>query len=201
MPIPVDVYTTVIGSDFLSQAYATIEGYDLFFFVTPTNDLRLKQIGNPVVLQLISGATWVCAVSVGGQVNVYYRSLNGGVYYFPFTHDNFVKPITPSLTGVGTVVTMSALYTAKTSPSVYAMIVDNATHHVIYTSADPAFSTILASSQVYNNSVEPNVYVGFPVMAIHHDDTITATINCQQTEIQTGMTTVGFYVANIPGVS
>jgi hypothetical protein len=201
MALPIDVYTTVIGANFLSQSYATLAGFDLFFYVSSTNDLCLKQQGNPIVQTVLSGASLVSTVSVSGLVHVYYADINGAVYYFPFTTSNFTTPVVPVSTGISSARSLSNMYTTASSPHVYAMIIDNGSYHVIYTATSPDFLGITNQVQTYDNIIDPGFYVGHPVFALHHDDTDRATIHCQKTNLSTGDSQTGFYVAKLPGVA
>lgn len=200
MSISIDVYTPVIGTDFLSQAFATLEGYDLFFHVSTTNQLRLKQMSSSSVQILKVGVTHVCVIPQEGVVHVYYLDMGGVLHYFPFTSANFIYPIHSVITGLGTGVFMSAMYSPNSTPPVYAMIVDTGVYHMISTSLNPAFSSIEAQSQVYNNALDADVYVGSPVVGMHPDDTKFVTVVCQHTVISTGNTKVGLYTAQLPGV-
>lgn len=200
MSIPVDQYTTAVGGPFLSQAYGNLEGIDIFFFVSVTNELRFKQLVDSNVQSLVSGAQRVTVIQGGDILHVYYSDLDRAVHYIPFTIQSLTQPVTPIALGMGSAVSFSAIHAPNSNPSVYAMVVEDTRFHTLYTSLTPDFTSIKGRAQVYTNTTDTAHYTGFPVMAIHSDDTDVVTIHCQQTTKSTGATSVGFYTAKLPGV-
>ncbi len=201
MPIPVDQYTTAIGDSFLARAYANLLGNDLFFYVSTTNEFRVKNAANNSIVTLVPGVRWMCLIQASGLVHLYYSLLNGVIYYAPFTTANYVAPLVATVTGLSSPATFSACYAPTSTPTCSARGVDYGRRHPGYTSSSPDMRSLLGKIQTYNNNVSQAYLVNEPVMAIHANDTNAVTINVMRTTVSNGYQQVGFYVVQLPGVS
>jgi hypothetical protein len=212
LAIPTDTYFIATpGSEFLSKSYATLNGTDLFFYVTETGSLRvvnMNSVASPpsaspgtISFSIVPKVKWVHALSQTGIVHVYYASTDSTIFYVPYTLFGGMAR-TPQPITTASAVTFSVLYSATSSPPCYAMVVDDGINHNLYVASDPAFSSALASPVVtYNNALDHTVYVTRPVIAQHPQDTNLATVVCQSTVVATSESKVGFYEVRLPGVS
>lgn len=200
MSIPTNQYTTVAADNFISRVYANLQGVDLFFYISVTNELRAKRVDNPNFHLLATGVTWVSTIPAADKVHLYYSDMLGTVYYAPFQNQNFVTGLNFTATGIGSAQNFSTVYAANATPPVYVMVVDDGVYHNLVVADDPAFSSIRTSTQVFDNVIDSDYYVTLPVAAIHPEDTNRITINCEKLKRADNTTQVGFYVVKIPGV-
>jgi hypothetical protein len=211
MPIPQDQYfdPTAVGSNFGARGYANLAGNDVFFYISTTNELRAKATsaaatqGLSTVQILMIGVQWLAVIQQPPQgiAHLYFSMLDGSIHYAAYTAANFSTPIVPSPVGLLSSFTFSACLCPNSTPPVYALMVDDGVRHTLYTSVNPSFSPILGVNTVFNNSIDPTVYVNQPVVAIHPLDTDIVTVNCLHTIVMTSVQKVGFYVAKLPGVA
>lgn len=201
MSIPLDQYTTAVPASFITRAYANLSGLDLFFFVSSTNELRVKQANNSNIRTLQTGVRWMCLIQGTGIVHLYYSLLNSSMYYASFQVQNFVSGIVPVTMGLSSFASFSACYCPNSTPPAYDLIIDDGTRHTLYTSGVPDFSVQLGKLTTFNNSVDRTYLVNYPIIAIHPNDTNSVTINCQRTTVSNGFSEVGFYAVKLPGVA
>jgi hypothetical protein len=198
VPIPVDKYFIVTpSSQFISKAYASLNGTDLFFFVNETSNLRVVNMHSgattatpgSTIFTLAQEAKWVDVIARPGVVYVYYEDLSGDVWFIPYR--NF-----------GGLVTVSTIYTAQSSPPAYMAMVDDGIRHHLYVSQQPTFETLLAPSVVtYNNLLDTTIYLSQPSIAMHPSDDDRVTVTFQETIVMSGVTNVGFYEVRVQGVA
>jgi hypothetical protein len=210
MPIPQDQYfdPTAVGSNFGARGYANLAGSDVFFYISTTNELRAKATsaaatqGLATVQILQIGVQWLAVIQQPPQgiAHLYFSNMQGNMFYASYTAANFNTPIAPVSLGLFGNFTFSATLCPNSVPSVFALLIDDGTRHTLYTSVSPQFSPILGSNVVFNNSLNPSIYVNQPVVAIHPLDTDIVTVNCLHTVLSNDVQTVGFYVAKLPGV-
>lgn len=210
MSIPVDKYFIVTpSSQFISKAYAPLNGTDLFFFVNETANLRVVNMESggssatpgSTIFTLAQIAKWVDVIAQPGVVYVYYADLEGNVWYIPYRNFGGLVP-TPVLVPVATAVTFSTIFTPQSSPSVFQIIVDDGLRHRLYVSTDPKFSSLLSPSIVtYNNTLDTTIYLSQPSIAMHPQDNDRITVTFEQTVVESGVTSVGFYEVRVPGVA
>jgi hypothetical protein len=208
--IPVDKYFIVTpSSQFISKAYASLNGTDLFFFVNDLGNLRVvnMQSGNTTatpgstIFTLAQVAKWVDVIAQPGVVYVYYADNDSNVWYIPYRNFGGLVP-SPVLVPVVPAITFSTIYTAQSSPPVYQMMVDDGLRHHLYVSTTPTFSSLLSPALVaYNNTLNTAIYLSQPSIAMHPLDTDRITVTFQETVIQTSLTNVGFYEVRVPGVA
>jgi hypothetical protein len=208
--IPLDTYFVVTPpSQFSSKSYATLNGTDLFVYVNETNELRVVNMNSSatnatpgtITYTLAQDVKWVRAVSLTGVVHIYYADTSGNLWLIEYRQ--LGATITSiNLTGFATAVTFSAIYTPQTSPPAFIMLVDDGIRHNVYVATDSQFLDQLVSpTVVYNNTLSPTIYLSFPSIAMHPQDTTRATVTVEQTIIQTSVTSVGFYEIVVPGLS
>lgn len=78
------------------------------------------------------------------------------------------------------------------------------TYHTLYVNpaTDPTFSSPLApATRIYNNALNTAVFVTFPTVTMHPDDTVNLTVSCQSINQHTAISSVGFYTVAAPGVA
>lgn len=202
---------TAVGSNLINHGYGNLAGADVFFYISLTNELRVKQSnasstqGQSTVQILVTDVKWMSVIQQPPQgiVHLYWSNFAGAMFYAPYTATNFTQNVIPQALSFSTTFTFSATFAPNCSPAAYCMIVDDGTRHTIYTSATPNFSSILGSTVSYNNNVAPSTYVNRPVIAVHPLDTNIATIHAQFVSLPAppGVQSVGFYVAKLPGVT
>jgi hypothetical protein len=208
--IPVDKYFIVTpSSQFISKAYANLNGTDLFFFVNDLGNLRVvnMQSGNTTatpgstIYTLAQIARWVDVIARPGVVYVYYGDYDGNIWYIPYRNFGGLVP-TPTLLPLATAVTFSTIYTPQSSPPAYMIMVDDGLRHHLYVSTQPTFATLLAPNQVtYNNTLDTTIYLSQPSIAMHPLDVDRITVTFEQTVVATSVTSVGFYEVRVNGVA
>lgn len=213
MPIPLNNYfdPTAVGSNFGARGYGNLAGADVFFYVSTTNEIRVKQAnasatsGQSTIQILVTGVKWLSVIQQPpqGVVHLYWSDFSGAMFYTPYTVRNFTEPVAIQSLPFSTLFTFSTTLAPNGSPAAYCMLIDDGTKHTLYTSINPNFSPVLASAVVYNNNFSNAVFVNMPVIAVHPQDTNVATINTQVTKLPSppGVPSVGFYVATLPGVN
>ena len=211
MSIPVDTYFVVTpGSQFISKAYATLSGTDLFFYVSDTKNLQVVNMNSTVTsaapgsitYTLASGANWTGVVSRPGVNYVYYSDQSNNVWYIPYHTFGATFPAPVMLSSVGTAVTFSVIYTPQTTPPAYMMMTFDGVYHRIFVASDPLFASLLAPGEItYNNALAPTFFVTEPNISMHPLDTQNLTVFCQQLNEHTTIVEVGFYGVAAPGVS
>jgi|SRR5271154_461693 len=213
MPIPLNNYfdPTAVGSNLGPRGYGNLAGADVFFYVSQTNEIRVKQAnasatsGQSTIQILVTGVKWLSVIQQPpeGVVHLYWSNLAGAMFYTPYTVRNFTEPVAIQSLPFSTAFTFSTTLAPNGSPAAYCMLVDDGVKHTLYTSINANFAPVLASAVVYNNNFSDAVYVNMPVIAVHPQDTNIATINTQVTKLPTppGVPSVGFYVATLPGVN
>src|SRR5579863_5510681 len=153
MPILQDHYfdPTAVGSNLGAHGYGNLAGADVFFFISTTNELRVKQnnsatlSGLSTIQILVTGVRWLSVIQQPpqGVVHLYWSTMDGAMFYAPYTARNFSEPITPVALPFSTAFTFSTTYAPNGTPPAYCMLVDDGTRHTLYTSASPDFSTLL----------------------------------------------------------
>jgi hypothetical protein len=213
MPILQDHYfdPTAVGSNLTARGYGNLAGADVFFYISTTNELRVKQnnsttlSGLSTIQILVTGVQWLSVIQQPpqGVVHLYWSTMAGVMFYAPYTARNFSEPIAPVSLPFSTAYTFSTTFAANGTPPAYCMLIDDGTKHTLYTSAVPTFATLLGTQVVYNNATNPAVYVNKPVLAVHPLDTNVATVNVQYIQLPSppGVQKVGFYVTFLPGVA
>lgn len=206
-PITQGTYWVVTpGAEFLSKSYGNLDGTDLFFYVSTTSELRVVNFttnkpGNSTFV-LATDAKWVATISIAGVVLVYYADLTGQMWHIQYRIFGAATAKTQiPVTGVNN---FSVTYTPQTTPLAYMMITDDGVYHTLYVNNanDPTFNTLLApATRVYNNALNPAVFVTLPTVTMHPDDTVNLTISCQSINQHTDISSVGFYTVVAPGVS
>src|SRR5271157_3465320 len=211
MPIPLNNYfdPTAVGSNLGPRGYGNLAGADVFFYVSTTNEIRVKQAnatvtsGQSTIQILVTGVKWLSVIQQPpqGVVHLYWSDLSGNMFYAPYTAQNFIQPVVPQSLPFSTQFTFSTTLAPHGSPAAYCMLVDDGIRHTLYTSINPNFSPVLGSAIVYNNTFNDAIYVNMPVLAVHPQDTNIATVNTQVTKLPTppGVPSVGFYVCTLPG--
>ncbi len=202
-PITPDTYFIVTpGSQFISKAYGNLNGTDLFFYVSDTQELRVVNFTTSVVgnttFVLANAAIWVSVISVTGMVHVYYADLGGQIWYIPYTLFGGSAPATKL--NQGSAVTFSCIHTPQSTPPAYIMMIDDGIKHNLFVAADPKFQAAISTLVTYNNSFNPHVYVTRPIITMHPSDTNRLTVHTQQITVLTSVSQVGWYVVVIPGL-
>src|SRR5271157_5049387 len=172
------------GVEFVSKAYGNLNGTDLFFFITTTQELRVVTFttntpGNTSFV-LSVGAQWVGVMSFASVVHVYFADLNGQMWHIPYRilGGAFIASQIP----ITSAVDFSVTYTPQTTPPAFMLLKDDGVFHTLYVNNanDPTFNTLLApATRVYNNALNPNVFVTLPTVTMHPDDTVNITVICQ----------------------
>jgi hypothetical protein len=216
MSIPLDKYFVVTpASQQVSKAYATLNGTDLFFYVTETSNLSVVNMNSTgsnaspgsVVYTLATSITWVGVVSRPGVCHVYFADVAGLVWYIPYMALGGTPPAPVQITNVvpvpdAPISTFSVIYTPQTTPPAYMMMTFDGVYHRIYVASDPLFQSLLAPTQItYNNALAPTFFVTEPNISMHPLDTINLTVFVQQLNENNSVVQVGFYGAAAPGVS
>lgn len=211
MSIPLDTYFIVTpGTEFKSKAYGTLNGTDLFFYITDTGSLRVVNMNSTVSsatpgltsFTLDQHAKWVGGVvSLPGVCHLYYCDQSGTVKYIKYTALGAISP--PQFLGIAaTVVTFSVNYAPNCIPAAFIMAIDDGVNHNLYAATDPEFQNPTGSPvRIFSNLLDNTHYTVRPAIAVHPDDTKNITIHCQQIKVSDGSSKVGFYVAVIPGVA
>jgi hypothetical protein len=208
--IPINKYFIVTpSSQFISKAYATLNGTDLFFFVNETANLRVVNMQSgtltatpgSTIFTLVQAAKWVDVIEAPGVVYVYYADPEGNVWYIPYRNFGGLVP-SPVMLSTVQAVTFSTIFTPQTNPPAFMMMIDDGVHHQLYTATDPLFSALLAPVQTtYNNSLDLSDYITMPSIAMHPTDTTVLTVICQQVTVPPTQTSVGFYAVTVEGLS
>jgi hypothetical protein len=209
LSIPVDTYFVVTpASQFISKAYANLNGTDLFFYVAETNALRVVNMNSTgstaapgsLTYTLALNAKWVDVIAQSGVVYVYYGDLANNIWCISYR--TFGSLPTPVLLTTVPAITFSTIYTGQSSPPVYQLMVDDGVRHRLYVAHDPLFQTLLVPAQVtYNNTLDTTIYLSQPSIAMHPLDTDRITVTFQQTLVSNSTTSVGFYEVRVPGVA
>lgn len=194
------------GANFKSKSYGNLNGEDLFFYVSQTNDLSVVNFttnkpGNTTFV-LAAGAIWVGTISLPGIVHVYFADFSGQMWHIPYQilGSNTLPAMIP-ITGVAN---FSVTSTPQTTPPAYMLLKDDGVYHTLYVNAatDPTFNTLLApATRIYNNALNPSVFVTQPTVTMHPDDTTNITVICQDINQNTDVSSVGFYTVAAPGIS
>jgi hypothetical protein len=210
VPIPLNKYFIVTpSSQFISKAYATLNGTDLFFFVNDLGNLRVvnMQSGNTTatpgstIYTLVQVAKWVDVIEASGVVYVYYADAEGNVWYIPYRNFGGLVPA-PVLLSTVQAVTFSTIFTPQSTPPAYMLMIDDGVHHQLYASTDPAFSSLLAPAQLtYNNALDLTHFVTMPSIAMHPTDNTVVTVICQSVTVPPTETSVGFYAVAVQGLT
>lgn len=210
MSIPQDQYfdPTAVGSNLLARGYGNLAGNDVFFYISTTNELRVKQANSSVTqglstIQILAiGIRWLCVIQQPPQgiVHLYFSHLDGTMYYAPYTAANFTSPISPTPLPFSSNFTFSATLAPNSSPVAYVIVIDDGVRHTLYTSTSPKFAPLLGTQQIFNNSVDQTHYVNNPTVAMHPLDTNSVTVICERTPLPSGSPEVGFYAVKLPGV-
>jgi len=194
------------AANFLSKAYGNLNGVDLFFYVSQTQQLQVVNFttskpGNTTFV-LAQNAAWVGTISLSSVVHVYYADLNGQMWHIPYQiFGSNVVPTTIPITGVSN---FSVTSTPQTTPPAYMMLTDDGVYHTLYVNkaTDPTFNTLLSPAvRIYNNALNPAVFVTQPTVTMHPDDTVNITVIVQSVNQNTAVSSVGFYTVAAPGVS
>src|SRR5271167_4108201 len=115
------------ASNFLSKSYGNLNGADLFFYVSQTNELRVVNFttdkpGNTTFV-LAQNANWVGTISLAGIVHVYFADLNGQMWHIPYQiFGSNSTTLTIPITGVNN---FSVTSTPQTTPPAYMMLTDD----------------------------------------------------------------------------
>lgn len=197
MSIAPDQYFTVTPSNFLSKAHCTFGGQDLFFFVTELNELRVQVFNAILSYRLAPDVKQVQILPGVNEVNVYFLSTGGEIFYFPF--HQLGTGVTPVTTHIQQIQNFSAFHARNTLPASYLLMVDDGVRHLLYVASDPGFTSVSSHNRVYNNSIDQTYYTFGPRLAIHPQDTRRLTVVCQRQTISTGDINVGMYEIVIPG--
>jgi hypothetical protein len=110
-------------------------------------------------------------------------------------------PTSIPITGV---VNFSVTHTPQTTPPAYMILTDDGVFHTLYVNNanDPTFNTLLApATRIYNNALNPSVFITQPTVNMHPLDTQNITVSCQSINQHTAISSVGFYTVVAPGVS
>lgn len=200
MPIPIDTFFTVTPTtDFKSKVHSILDGVELFFYISDTNELRVQNFGGILSYTLALGARWCAAIDGVNLTHLYYADQTGQIFYIPYPR--FGATVTPQNSNIGNAITFSVLYAAQSTPPAYMMMVDNGIEHFLYTAIDPAFQTPISSPfRAFSNRINQAVHVTRPNIAMHPLDTVRITVHCQQITASTGVSQVGFYVVKVPGL-
>jgi len=195
------------AANFKSKSYGNLNGSDLFFYVSQSNDLCVVNFntntpGNTTFVLVPGVAVWVGTISLPGVVHVYYADFGGQMWHIPYQIFGSITPATTiPVTGVNN---FSVTSTPQTTPPAYMMLTDDGVFHTLYVNhaTDPTFNSLLApASKIYNNALSPTVFVTEPTVTMHPDDTKNITVICQQIDQHTDISSVGFYTVAAPGVS
>jgi len=201
---PNTYYIVTPASEFVSKAYGDLNGLDLFFYVNETNSLRVVNFNTDVVGRtsyvLAQSAKWVGVLSVTGMIHVYYADITGQLWHIPY--QTFSGTFTATMIPISGINNFSVTSTPQTTPPAYMMMTDNGVYHTLYVTAlDPTFTTLLApSARVYNNALNPDVFVTQPTITMHPLDTVNLTVSVQSINQHTAISSVGFYTVAAPGV-
>jgi len=209
MPTPINPITqgsywiVTPSANFLSKAYGNLNGVDLFFYVSQTLELCVVNFntntpGNTTFV-LVTGATWVGTISLAGIVHVYYADLSGQLWYIPYIH--FGATIVPKMLGIGSIVTFSVTYTPQSIPPAFMCMTNDGVSHNLFVATDPMFEAQISSIKTYNNSFNTSIYVTNPVIAMHPSDTKNLTVHVQQIVVLSSVSSVGWYVVEVPGLA
>jgi hypothetical protein len=208
--IPVDTYFVVTpAAQFISKAYATLNGTDLFFYVNESNALQVINMNSTgsgaspgsITHTLALGVKWVDVIEALGVVYVYYADFAGNVRYIPYRNFGGLVP-TPVLLSTALAVTFSTIFTPQSNPPVFLMMIDDGVAHRLYISTDSDFSTLLVPVQVtYNNALDTSEYLTMPSIAMHLLDTTVLTVIFQRVTEPPTSTYVGFYAVTVQGLS
>lgn len=204
MPISPDTYFIVTpASEFISKAYGSLGGTDLFFYVSDTNELRVVNFTNNapgnITFVLAQNAIWVGVISQTGMVHVYYADGSGQMWYIPYTV--FGATVVPKTLPIQNIITFSCTFTPQSGPPAYLIMVDDGIFHHLYAANDAQFASLISSTNVYDNAFDTSLYITKPNIAMHPLDTNRLTVHVQQITVLTDVNQVGFYVVEVPGLS
>lgn len=193
------------ASNFVSKAYGNLNGADLFFYVSQTNDLCVVNFttdkpGNTTFV-LAAGAKWVGAVSLSNIVHVYYADFAGQMWHIPY--QIFGSTSVATTIPVTQVNNFSVTYTPQTTPPAFMLMTDDGVFHTLYVNnaSDPTFNLPLAPPlRTYSNALAPAVFVTQPTITMHPSDTVNLTVIVQQINQMNDVSEVGFYAVTAPGV-
>lgn len=201
MSIPIDTYFTIDpSSEFKSKAHGVLFSQELFFYVSDTSELRVRNFNGLVAYAIAQDVIWASAISATDKINLYYANTSGEVFYIPYFHFG-AGTLTAVPTGITAALTFDVFYVAQSSPPVYTMVVDNGQIHTLYVANDPGFTSIRASETIYTNATDPTHFVTRPRIAMHPQDTDRLTVHCQKILVSNGSSGTGFYVVRVPSVS
>jgi hypothetical protein len=199
--IPANTFFTVTpATNFKSKATGTLNGTDYFFYIADNNDLNVKTFSGIQSYTLAVDALWVDTIQGSDRIHVYYSLRTGQIFYQAFMHFG-AGDLTPIATAIGSAaVSFSVNFAPNCVPPAYLLLLNDGVNHNLYSSANPAFSPILAQARIFSNLVDNAHYVTRPSLSIHAQDTNVVTIDVQQIRVNDGHSKVGFYVVRIPGV-
>src|SRR5271167_2637710 len=152
------------AANFKSKSYGNLNGVDLFFYVSQTNDLcvvnfNTNKPGNTTFV-LVAGATWVGTISLPGIIHVYYADFSGQLWHIPY--QIFGSNTIPVMIPITNVQNFSVTYTPQTTPPAFMLLKDDGVFHTLYVNhaTDPTFNSLLApATKIYNNALNPTVFV------------------------------------------
>jgi hypothetical protein len=201
--IPIDTYFTIDpSSEFKSKAHGILFSQELFFYVSDTSELRVRNFNGLVAYTVAQNCIWAAAFSASDRVQLYYATVGGNIFYIPYFHFGSGTLDTVEITGlVAPAVTFDVFYCVNSNPPVYTMVVDDGVRHTLYVANDSAFTSIRATEQIYTNTTDPTHYVQRPRIAMHPEDTDIMTVHVQKIVVQTGASGTGFYTVRIPSVA
>jgi len=194
------------AANFKSKSYANLNGADLFFYVSQTNDLCVVNFttnkpGNTTFV-IAPNAIWVGTISLPGVVHVYFADFGGQMWHI--VYQIFGSNTAPTMIPITGVQNFSVTYTPQTTPPAFMLLKDDGVFHTLYVNNanDPTFHTLLApATRIYNNALNPNVFVTLPTVTMHPDDTVNITVICQDINQMNDVSSVGFYTVAAPGVA
>src|SRR5271170_5331875 len=93
------------AANFKSKAYGNLDGADLFFYVSQTNNLCVVNFNTNTPGQttyvLAANAQWVGTISLSTVVHVYFADFSGQMWHIPYQiFGSNVVPTTIPITGV-----------------------------------------------------------------------------------------------------
>ena len=103
--------------------------------------------------------------------------------------------------GIGIIVTFSVTYTPQSIPPAFMCMTNDGVSHNLFVATDPMFEAQISSIKTYNNSFNTSIYVTNPVIAMHPSDTKNLTVHVQQIVVLSSVSSVGWYVVEVPGLA
>lgn len=202
MTLPIDTYIPVAPeTNPISKGYLLLGGSDVLIYVSSTHELRSTVAGHTTYSTLALGVSWVFCVQQNTSGHVYYVDLSGRTFHLEYDQPGLAVHAPTLLNNVSAAVTVSALWSATSTPNSFMLMVDDGIRHHLYVATDAIFQNLVSNTVTFNNSLSTLALVSKPCIAMHPSDTDAITVTCERTDLNTDLTTVGFYEVKVPGVS